>query len=96
MRCLCLSLSPHRDFLVSDRLLLADAGARARTLAGPVAGPGGGGRGGVLEHGHQPLVNCPPGLPTLLEQQQDHGVLDERREHEENADHEIEVNSIET
>ena len=90
-----MSLS-HRNFLVSDGLLLAGAGASARTLSGPVAGPGGGGRGGVLEHGHQPLVNCPPGLPTLLEQQQDHGVLDERREHEENADHEIEVNSIET
>ena len=88
----CLKSDTHRDFL--GWLLL---GARARPLPGPVGGArSGGGCRGALEHGHQPLVNRPTGLPPLLQQEEDHGVFDQRREHEENADHEIEVNGIET
>ena len=90
------STETHRHFLVSEWLLLA-ALAWAWTLPWPVDGsPGGCGRGCVLEHGHETFVYCPPGLAALLKQQEDHGVLDEGRKHEENADHEIKVNSIET
>ena len=93
----CYSLESHRHFLVLSCCLLLAARAWAGTLPRPVGGgPRGGGRGGVLEHGHEALVNCPPGLASLLKQEQDDGVLYEGRKHEENADHEIEINSIKT
>ena len=48
----------------------------------------------VSKHSLQTLVYSPAGDPPVLQKQQDHGVLNERDEHEGDADHEIEINGV--
>ena len=88
---MCLKCYP--DLFVSPLLLIAATIARLSGSVGHARHRVG--RIGVVEHGHQTLVNCSSGLSSLLQQQKNHRIFDESRKYKENTDNKIEVNSIE-
>ena len=94
---MCLFRIVYRDFFVSRLLLsvscvaaLATSISDVRNISHSISSIG------IVEHCHQTLINSSPRLASLLEQEQDHCVLNQSSEHEEDTNNKIEVNSIET